>query len=254
LQFCFFYKRIMFCIYKKEIAAFFSNATGYVVIGIFLLLTGLFLWIVPGVYNVLEGGYASADGLFELAPWLFLFLCPALCMRLFAEEKQNGTWELLVTKPLSATQIVLGKYFAALTVVLLALLPATLYFFTIGYIAEPIWNIDTGKFWGSFIGLVLLAAIYVSVGTFAAAVTRSQIAAFVNGAALCFFLFYGLDLLSAFFSGGRQIALIADMGIRAHYVSVSRGVLDSRDLAYSLLPVIVFLALAVRRCTRKNRG
>src|SRR5450759_1319472 len=113
----------MFSVFKKELRTFFSNATGYIVIGIFLMLTGLFLWVIPGEYNILDAGYANVDGLFYLAPWLFLFLCPAVTMRLFAEEKQTGTWELLVTKPLSKLQIVLGKFLAGWTLVSIALLP-----------------------------------------------------------------------------------------------------------------------------------
>jgi ABC-2 type transport system permease protein len=231
----------MFSIYKKELGAFFSNATGYIVTGIFLLLTGLFLWVIPGDFNILESGYANADGLFVLAPWLFLFLCPAVCMRLFAEERQTGTWELLVTKPLSRLQLVLGKYFAGLTLVILALLPTAIYYFTVGYIAEPIWNVDAGAFWGSFIGLVLLAAVYAAIGTFASSLSKNQIVAFIVAVVVCFFMFYGFDLLSAFFIKGESNQFIENLGIGAHYKSISRGVIDSRDVAYSVLTVMIFL-------------
>jgi ABC-2 type transport system permease protein len=149
----------MFSIFKKELRTFFSNATGYIVIGIFLILSGLFLWVIPGEYNILDNGYANVDGLFYLAPWLFLFLCPAVTMRFFAEEKQTGTWELLVTKPLSKLQIALGKYLSGLVLVTLALVPTLLYYFSVSYLAEPVGNVDSGAFWGSFIGLFFLAAV-----------------------------------------------------------------------------------------------
>jgi ABC-2 type transport system permease protein len=233
----------MFSIYKKELNTFFSNATGYIVIGIFLLLVGLFLWVIPGDFNIIESGYANADGLFVLAPWLYLFLCPAVCMRLFAEERQIGTWELLITKPLSRLQLVLGKYFAGLTLVLLALLPTVIYYFTVGYIAEPIWNVDAGAFWGSFIGLLLLAAVYVAISTFASSLSKNQIVAFVVAVVVCFFMFYGFDLLSAFFSKNESIQVVENLGINAHYKSVSRGVIDLRDVSYSVLIVMIFLSL-----------
>jgi len=231
----------MFSIYKKELSAFFSNATGYIVVGIFLLLTGLFLWVIRGSYNILDAGYANVEGLFYLAPWLFLFLCPAVCMRLFAEEKQTGTWELLVTKPLSALQIVLGKYFAALTLVVIALIPTALYYFSVAWLAEPFFNVDAGAFWGSFIGLLFLAADYVAIGIFASSITRNQIVAFIVAVVICFFMFYGFALISSFFNHAQAIQNVENVGINAHYQSISRGVVDSRDVAYFILIAIIFI-------------
>ena len=233
----------MFSIYKKELSAFFSNATGYIVVGIFLLLTGLFLWVIPGSYNILEVGYANVEGLFVLAPWLFLFLCPAICMRLFAEEKQTGTWEMLVTKPLSILQIILGKYFAAFTLVVIALIPTILYYFSVAWLAEPFWNVDSGAFWGSFIGLLFLAADYVAIGTFASSIARNQIVAFVAAVVICFFMFYGFALIASFFSHAQAIQNAENVGINAHYQSISRGVIDSRDIAYFILIATIFLFL-----------
>ncbi len=242
----------MLSILKKELRAFFSNATGYIVIGIFLLLTGLFLWVIPGQFNVLDAGYANVDGLFYLAPWLFLFLCTAISMRFFAEEKQTGTWELLVTKPLSQWQIVLGKYLAGTILVLLALIPTVIYFFSVSQIAEPQGNVDTGLFWGSFIGLFFLAAVYVAIGTFASSLSKNQIIAFIVGVVLCFFCYYGFDLLTSFFSGGTQIQLIENLGIRAHYHSMSRGVIDSGDVVYFVVVCAIFLTLTVWRLKRSR--
>jgi len=232
----------MFSVFKKELRTFFSNATGYIVIGIFLLLTGLFLWVIPGEYNILDAGYANVDGLFYLAPWLFLFLCPAVTMRLFAEEKQTGTWELLVTKPLSKLQIVLGKYLAGWLLVTLALVPTLLYYFSVSYLAEPVGNIDSGAFWGSFIGLFFLAAVYVAIGVFSSSLSNNQIISFVVAVVLSFFFYYGFEILTSFFTSGQSIQIIEYLGIHAHYKSMSRGVIDSHDLLYFLVVSVGFIS------------
>ncbi len=222
----------MFSIFKKELRAFFSNATGYIVIGIFLILMSLFLWIIPGEYNILDAGYANVDGLFYLAPWLFLFLCPAVTMRFFAEEKQTGTWELLITKPIGKMQLVLGKYFAGWLLVSIALLPTVIYYFSVSYLAEPVGNIDSGAFWGSFIGLFFLAAVYVAIGTFASSLTENQIVAFIVAAVVSFFFYYGFEVIASFFKNGQLLQAVESLGIHAHYKSMSRGVIDSRDVVY----------------------
>jgi len=237
----------MISIFRKELRSFFSNATGYIVIGIFLLLTGLFLWVIPGQYNIIDAGYANVDGLFYLAPWLFLFLCPAVTMRLFAEEKQTGTWELLVTKPLSRLQLVLGKYFAGWVLVALALLPTLIYYFSVSYLAEPVGNIDSGAFWGSFIGLFFLAGVYVAIGTFSSSLSNNQIISFVVALALSFFFYYGFDLLASFFTSGQAIQYMESIGINSHYKSMSRGVIDSRDLIYFVSVSLVFILATVKK-------
>ena len=237
----------MISVFKKELRTFFSNATGYIVIGIFLLLTGLFLWVIPGEYNILDAGYANVDGLFYLAPWLFLFLCPAVTMRLFAEEKQTGTWELLVTKPLSKLQIVLGKYLAGWLLVALALVPTLLYYFSVSYLAEPVGDVDSGAFWGSFIGLFFLAAVYVAIGVFSSSLSNNQIISFVVAVVLSFFFYYGFEVLTSFFTSGQSIQLLESFGIHAHYKSMSRGVIDSRDLLYFIVVSVGFLSATVLR-------
>ena len=237
----------MISIFRKELRSFFSNATGYIVIGIFLLLTGLFLWVIPGQYNIIDAGYANVDGLFYLAPWLFLFLCPAVTMRLFAEEKQTGTWELLVTKPLSRLQLVLGKYFAGWVLVALALLPTLIYYFSVSYLAEPIGNVDSGAFWGSLIGLFFLAGVYVAIGTFSSSLSNNQIISFVVALVLSFFFYYGFDLLASFFTSGQAIQYIESIGINSHYKSMSRGVIDSRDVIYFVGVSVVFILATVRK-------
>lgn len=241
----------MFSILKKELRVFFSNATGYIVIGIFLILTGLFLWVIPGEYNILDSGYANVDGLFYLAPWLFLFLCPAVTMRLFAEEKQTGTWELLTTKPISKRHIALGKYLAGWVLVTLALLPTLLYYFSVWYLAEPMGNVDSGAFWGSFIGLLFLAAIYVSIGTFSSSLSNNQIISFVVAVVLSFFFYYGFEVIASFFFSGQSIQLFETLGIHSHYKSMSRGVIDSRDVLYFVLLCGGFLSATVWKIKRK---
>jgi ABC-2 type transport system permease protein len=231
----------MFTIFKKELRTFFSNATGYIVIGIFLTLTGLFLWVIPGEYNIPDAGYANVDGLFYLAPWLFLFLCPAVTMRLFAEEVQTGTWELLVTKPVSKMQIVMGKYMAGLVLVSLAILPVLIYYFSVSSLAEPAGNVDSGAFWGSFIGLFFLAGVYVAIGTFSSSLSGNQIISFVAAVVLSFFAYYGFEVLTGFFTSGQSIQLLDSLGIHAHYKSMSRGVIDSRDLLYFIIVSSIFL-------------
>ena len=237
----------MISIFRKELRSFFSNATGYIVIGIFLLLTGLFLWVIPGQYNIIDAGYANVDGLFYLAPWLFLFLCPAVSMRLFAEEKQTGTWELLVTKPLSRLQLAFGKYLAGWVLVTLALLPTLIYYFSVSYLAEPAGNIDSGAFWGSFIGLFFLAGVYVAIGTFSSSLSNNQIISFVVALVLSFFFYYGFDLLASFFTSGQAIQYLESIGINSHYKSMSRGVIDSRDVIYFVSVSVIFILATVKK-------
>jgi len=235
----------MFSIFKKEIRAFFSNATGYIVISIFLIINGLLLWIIPGEYNILYNGYANVDGLFYLAPWLFLFLCPAISMRLFAEEKQIGTWELITTKPISKFHIVLGKYFAGLLLVIIALLPTLIYYFSVSYLAEPTGNVDSGAFWGSFIGLIFLASVYMAIGTFSSSLSNNQIISFVIAVLISLFLYYGFELIMGFFVSGQLIQILDTLGIHSHYKSMSRGVIDSRDLFYFVVLNGSFLSATV---------
>lgn len=231
----------MVVLLRKEFANFFSSAIGYLVVGIFLILTGLFLWVFPGNYNILDSGYAQADGLFSLAPWLYLFLIPAITMRLFAEEKRTGTLELLFTRPIAKWNIVLSKYLAGLLLVLISLLPTLIYFISVYYMADPIGNVDVGGFFGSFIGLFLLASVYVAIGIFASSLSDNQITAFILAVTLSFGFYFGFDLLASLtFSGAKQIA-IAALGINDHYTSMSRGVIDSRDVVYFLSVVSVFL-------------
>ncbi|MCW3787786.1 gliding motility-associated ABC transporter permease subunit GldF [Plebeiibacterium sediminum] len=229
----------MWSLYKKEIASFFSSLTGYLVIGVFIIITGLFLWVIPGEMNILYGGYATLESLFYLAPWLYLFLVPAVTMRLFAEEKRTGTIELLYTRPLTELQVVLAKYLAGVTLVVISLLPTMIYFYSVVQLGNPVGNIDYGGTWGSFIGLFFLAAIYVSIGTFCSSLTDNQIVSFVLAVMLCFVFYYGFEALSQVFESNQIKNTIVFMGIDDHYQSISRGVIDSRDIIYFLSTISI---------------
>ena len=238
-----FYKnsKITFVFIKKEIASFFGSLTGYIVISIFLIANSLFLWVFPGEYNVLDNGYADLDTLFFMAPWIFLFLVPAVTMRLFAEEKRTGTVELLYTRPLTDLQIVLAKYSAGIALVVFSLIPVLLFFITVGFLGDPVWNIDSGAFWGSFIGLFFLAAVYVAIGVFASSITDNQIIAFLTAMLLSFFFYMGFEAISNLELWGNFSNAVNNLGINAHYKSMSRGVLDTRDVIYFITVSVIFL-------------
>ncbi len=242
----------MFSIYFKEINSFFSSLIGYIVIGVFLVLMGLVMWVFPE-YSVLEGNYASLETLFSMAPLIFMFLIPAVTMRTFAEENQTGTIELLVTRPLSDWQIVGGKFFACLTLVIFSLLPTVLYYFTVYQLGSPKGNLDSGGIFGSYIGLFFLAGAFVAIGVFASSLTNNQIVAFILAAFLSFFVNAAFDFLSrlpVFF--GKTDDLVQSLGIQYHYDSVSRGVLDTRNLIYFISLIVVFLAATVLSLSRRN--
>ncbi|HPR85831.1 MAG TPA: gliding motility-associated ABC transporter permease subunit GldF, partial [Prolixibacteraceae bacterium] len=236
----------MFSLLKKEITSFFGSLTGYLVVFVFLLATSLFLWVFPGNYNIPESGYASLDGLFSLAPWVYLFLVPAITMRLFAEEKRLGTMEILLTRPVSALQIVWAKYLAGLLLVSISLVPTLVYFYTVYTLGNPVGCMDTGGTWGAYLGLFFLAAIYVAIGLLASALTDNPVFAFILALLVSFAIYLGFDLVGSMqFSSGVQ-QTITSLGINEHYNSISRGVVDSRDLVYFLAVAFVFLWITSR--------
>jgi ABC-2 type transport system permease protein len=230
----------MFSIYKKEIRSFLSSLIAYVVIAVFLIAIGLFMWVLPE-YNVFDMGYANMDTLFGMAPWVFIFLISAITMRSFSEEKKTGTIEIITTKPISDTQIIAGKYLAGITLVLFSLLPTLLYFYTVYQLGTPKGNIDMGATWGSYIGLFFLASSFVAVGIFASAVTDNQIVSFIVSMFLCYCFYALFDMLANFNLLGTYDSIVATIGIKAHYDSMSRGVVDSRDMLYFLSLITVFL-------------
>ncbi len=233
----------MWSLYKKEIRGFFSSLTGYVVVIVFLLLNSLFMWVFSGQMNVLDSGYASLDTLFTLAPWVFLFLVPAITMRMFSEEKRAGTLELLFTRPMNELQIVLAKFFAAWTLVVISILPTLIFFGSVWLLGSPRGDIDTGGTWGSYTGLVFLGGIYASVGIFSSSVTGNQIVAFILAVLLSFLFYLGFNFIGTLGQSGQAVHIIETLGIDYHYQSMARGVIDSRDMIYFLGVIFLFLYL-----------
>lgn len=233
----------MIALIKKEINSFFASPIGYLVIGIFLVLNGLFLWLFKGEFNILDNGFADLSSFFSLAPWILLILVPALTMRSFSEEKKQGTLELLLTKPLSLKRIVLGKYFGALILLLLALIPTLLYAYTVNHLGNPSGILDAGSTIGSYLGLFFLAASYAAIGVFASTLSQNQIVALIAAVFLCFFFYVGFDGLAEFTSYYPH----EQLGMNAHYKSISRGVFDSRDFIYFLSLIIFFILLTAER-------
>jgi ABC-2 type transport system permease protein len=234
----------MLTIFKKEIAGFFSSLIAYISIVVFLLVTGLFVWVFPDT-SILEYGFASMDSFFGIAPWIFLFLIPAITMRSFSEENKSGTIELLVTRPITELQIILGKYFAGLTIVVLAILPTLMYYVTVYQLGAVKGNIDSGAVIGSYIGLIFLAASLVSIGIFASSLSDNQIVAFIVAVFISFICYAGFDSFSKLDLFGKVDNMIASIGINEHYQSMSRGVLDSRDAIY-FIGFISFFVLLTR--------
>src|ERR1700754_1470293 len=240
----------MLSILKKEITSYLSSLVAYVTIGVFLLVLGLFLWVFPES-SILEYGYAGLDSLFNTAPYLFMFLIPAITMRSLAEERKEGTFELLATRPLTDWQIVFGKYLACLLIVLFALLPTLTYYYSVYTLGTPQGNIDTGAVIGSYIGLFLLGGVFTAIGLFASSVTKNQIIAFTIAVFLCFFFYSGFDSLSQLLS--LQDLGLQNLGITEHYQSVSRGVLDTRDLAYFIVVAGIFIWLTLFVIIRQRK-
>jgi ABC-2 type transport system permease protein len=234
----------MFSLLLKEINSFLNSIIGYVAMLVFLLTIGLFMWVFPDTeFNVTEAGYAHLDTLFILAPWVFMFLIPAITMRSFAEEKKTGTIELLLTRPLSDFQILFTKYFAGLLIVVLSLLPTLVYAFSIYSLAVPKGNIDTGGIAGSYIGLLFIGSAFVSIGIFSSSISDNQIVAFIIAMFLCFFIHIGFESVSSFEWLGSADRVIGMLGSNAHYNSLSRGVIDTRDLVYFISLTLFFLLL-----------
>ena len=211
--------------FRKELSYYFSTPIAYIVIGLFLLAVSLFLWVIPGQWNIIESGYAQVDGLFQISPWLLMLVCPALTMRLFAEERQSGTWLLLRAQPIPLWKIVVGKYLAAFILIIIALLPCIVHYFIVFYMAEPMGNIDSGQFVGSFMGLVFLSASFTGIGLLCSTLTRSQLVAFILGAVGCFVLYW--------------------VTLQEHYSSISRGVVDLRDVVFFLSVAIVAVVVSI---------
>lgn len=242
----------MLSIFQKELNTFFSSLIGYIVIGVFLVFLGLMMFVFTDT-SLLNYQYATLEQLFSLAPLIFIFLIPAITMRSFSEEHQTGTIELLVTRPLHDSSIVLGKYFACLLLVAFALLPTLLYVYTVYSLGSPVGNIDLGAVAGSYIGLLFLAAGFVSIGVFASSVSNNQIVAFILATFLCFLFYWGFLFFSKLpIFVGRVDDVVQMIGIDYHYRSMSRGVLDSRDVIYFLSLITLFILATVISLGRRK--
>ncbi|MEN8125840.1 MAG: gliding motility-associated ABC transporter permease subunit GldF [Bacteroidota bacterium] len=231
----------MFAILKKELNTFFASPIGYLVIIVFLLINGLFLWVFKGDFNILNAGFADLNSFFFITPWFFIFLIPAITMRSFSDEIRLGTIEILKTKPLSNWEILSGKYFGALLLIIIALIPTLIYVYTIVKLGNPVGNLDIGSTVGSYIGLLFLAGAFTSIGLFTSTLSNNQIVAFILGALLSFFMFYGFDALT-------ELNFLPDfnvekIGMHVHFNSISRGVIDTRDIIYFLSVTFFFLFL-----------
>ncbi|WP_425658902.1 gliding motility-associated ABC transporter permease subunit GldF [Tenacibaculum ascidiaceicola] len=224
---------------KKEFNSFFASPIAYLVIGVFLLVNGLFLWVFKDNFNILNAGFADLNSFFYLAPWLFLFLIPAITMKSFADEFNSGTIEILKTKPLTDWKIVLGKFFAALLLVIIALLPTLTYAYTVYQLGSPFGNLDVGSTIGSYLGLLFLASTYTAVGLFTSTLSNNQIVAFIVSVFITFALFYGFDAVGS--SLGNSGYALQQFGINEHFKSISRGVVDTRDLIYFISVTFFFL-------------
>jgi ABC-2 type transport system permease protein len=227
----------------REIKSFFGSPIGYLVIAIFLLLNGLFLWVFEGEFNILNSGFADLGPFFKLAPWILIFLIPAVTMRSFSDEKKQGTLELLFTKPLSNWDIVNGKFFGAFILIVLAILPTVMYVCTISYFGNPQGNIDLGSTLGSYFGLLFLIGAYTSIGIFTSTLSDNQIVAFILAVFGCFFFYFGFDGIATLL--GNYSSLFAALGMDFHYKSMSRGVIDTRDIVYFVSVTFLFLSATV---------
>ncbi|MBB6610453.1 gliding motility-associated ABC transporter permease subunit GldF [Pontibacter sp. Tf4] len=234
----------MLAILKKEFNGFLNSLIAYMVIAVFLVATGMFMWVFPES-SVLTYGFADMQTLFSMAPWLFLFLIPAITMRTFAEEKREGTIELLLTKPITDLQLILGKYFAALLLALFALVPTLLYYYTVYELGNPQGNVDSAAVVGSYLGLMFLAGVFCAIGVFASSISSNQIISFIVALFLCYIIYTGFDLLASIPALANYSYLISQLGISYHYDAISKGLVDSRDVLY-FLTVIAIMILSTK--------
>lgn len=242
----------MFTLLKKELNSFLSSLIGYMTIVVFLIFNGLFLWIIEGDFNVFSYGIAGIDGLFLLAPWIFLFLIPAITMKMFAEEKKNGTIELLLTKPLNDISIIFSKFLAGLILVVISILPTLVYVVAVYQLGLPKGNLDLGGIMGSYLGLLFLGAIFVAIGIFCSSVTDNQIIAFILSVVVSAVMYIGFEYLARIPFLGEVDLLIKSLGISHHYSSISRGVVDTRDVIYYLSAVGFFILLTKLSLESRN--
>lgn len=227
----------------REIKSFFGSTIGYLVIGFFLLLNGLFLWVFDGPYNILQSGYNDLAPFFKLVPWVLLFLIPAVTMRSFSDEKKQGTIELLFTKPISLQNIVIGKFLGAFVLIVIAIIPTLLYIFILNPYGNPVNNMDMGSTMGAYIGLFFLIGSYTAIGVFTSTMSDNQIVAFILAIVLCFVFYFGFEELANLIKQPNSV--IEKLGMNYHFKSISRGVVDTRDLIYFVSVIVFFISATV---------
>jgi ABC-2 type transport system permease protein len=232
----------MRALYWKEINGFLSILSGYLILSVFLVSIGLIVWVFPDT-SVLEYGFADLEPLFFYTPYVFLFLIPAITMKMIAEEKKTGTWELLMTSPLSVQKIILAKYLASLTLIIFALLPTLVYYFSMVELGEPRGNIDHAGFFGSWIGLVMIGAVFAAIGIFGSSLTSHQMIAFIWGVFISFLLYFGLTALVQLNIMSPLALFLEELSLSYHYQSMARGVIDSQNLGYFIIVIVMMLGL-----------
>lgn len=233
----------MKAILLREIKSFFGSPIGYLVIAVFLLLNGLFLWIFEGDYNILNSGFADLSPFFTIAPWILIFLIPAVTMRSFSDEKKQGTLELLLTKPISLWQIVNGKFLGALLLIVIAIIPTFIYVYVVSSLGMPEGNIDMGSTMGSYFGLLFLISAYTAIGIFTSALSENQIVAFILSVFGCFFFYFAFEGLANYIPAAENF--ISYLGMDSHFKSMARGVIDTRDILYFVSLTMLFLSFTV---------
>ena len=239
----------MLAIFKKEFNSFFTSTIAYLTIGMFLLINGLFLWVFDDDFNILNAGFADLTSFFYLAPWILIFLIPAITMKTFADEFRSGTIEILKTRPITNITLVLGKFFAILTLLIIVLIPTFVYAYSIHELGNPVGNLDYGSISGSYLGLFLLASSFASIGIFTSTLSKNQVVAFLLGICMVFLFYYGFDAVSSLF--GEYFYTIKLFGMNEHYKSISRGVIDSRDVLYFMSIIIFFLFVSKQKLTNE---
>jgi len=227
----------------KELNSFFGSTIAYLVIAIYLVMNGLFLWVFEGDFNILHAGFADLNSYFFIAPWIFIFLIPAITMRSFSDEISNGTIEILKTKPITNWQIILGKYSASLLLIIIAILPTLIYVFSIYQLGNPVGNIEFGTTFGSFLGLLFLVSAYTAIGLFSSTISKNQVVSFIIAVCITLFLYQGFEAISTYTLFGSFDYIIQKFGMSEHYNSISKGVIDTRDLVYFISVTFLFLFL-----------
>jgi ABC-2 type transport system permease protein len=242
----------MYQIFKKEINSFFGSLVGYIVVGVFLTATGLFVWILPDT-NIFDYGFSDLGSFFQIAPFIFLFLIPAITMRSFSEELKTGTIELLFTKPLSKLEIIGGKYLASCFLILVSLLPTMLYYYSVYQLGLPQGNIDSAAVFSSYLGLFLLGCVFAAIGVFASSMTDNQVVAFVVAFSLCLLMYYGISQIAGLTIFGNATYYLNQLGLDYQYNALGRGLIDSRNVVYFLSVIGISLWATNLRLSAKIR-